>query len=148
MRCDGYDPDRIAGIVSEGMQDLGVKPAGRVLLKPNVVLAHPQFFPNAYTRAEFLDGVLSAVKSRAEAVEEISVGERSGITVPTRFNFENAGYEEIIDKHGVRTYYFDESRHVSVQLKNRQALRNTIYIPRPIARCDFLINLPKFKAHP
>ena len=68
MRCDGYDPDRIAGIVSEGMQELGVIPNGRVLLKPNVVLAHPQFFPNAYTRAEFLDGVLSAVKSRAEAV--------------------------------------------------------------------------------
>jgi uncharacterized protein (DUF362 family) len=148
MRCDGYDPDRIAGIVSEGMQELGVKPTGRVLLKPNVVLAHPQFFPNAFTRAEFLDGVLSAVKSRAEAVEEISVGERSGITVPTRFNFKSAGYEEIFDKHDTRTYYFDESRHVPIQLKNRQAIRDTIYIPKAIARCDFLINLPKFKAHP
>ncbi|NIP28185.1 DUF362 domain-containing protein, partial [candidate division KSB1 bacterium] len=58
MRCDGYDPDRIAGIVKEGMTELGVVPTGRILLKPNVVLAHPQFFPNAYTRAEFLDGVL------------------------------------------------------------------------------------------
>ncbi len=148
MRCDGYDPDRIAGIVKEGMQELGVTPIGRILLKPNVVIAHPQIFPNAYTRAEFLDGVLSAVKSRADAVKEIAVGERSGITVPTRFNFENAGYPEIINKHGIKTYYFDESKHVPVQLKDRQALRDTLYIPKPVTRCDFLINLPKFKAHP
>ena len=87
MRCDAYDPDRIAGIAKEGMAELGVVPTGRILLKPNVVLAHPQFFPHAFTRAEFLDGVLTAIKSRAEAPEEIAVGERSGITVPTRFNF-------------------------------------------------------------
>jgi uncharacterized protein (DUF362 family) len=148
MRCDGYDPDRIAGIVKEGLAELGVVPTGRILLKPNAVLAHPQFFPNAYTRAEFLDGVLAAIKSRAEAPEEISVGERSGITVPTRFNFKNAGYLEIIDRHGVKAYYFDESRQVPVRLRNRHALRDTVYIPGPIARCDFLVNLPKFKAHP
>ncbi len=148
MRCDGYDPDRIAGIVKEGMQELGVTPVGRILLKPNVVIAHPKIFPNAYTRAEFLDGVLSAVKSRADAVKEIAVGERSGITVPTRFNFKNAGYPEILNKHGIKTYYFDESKHGPVQLKDRQALRDTLYIPKPVTRCDFLINLPKFKAHP
>ncbi len=148
MRCDGYDPDRIAGIVKEGMVELGVVPSGRILLKPNVVLAHPQIFPNAYTRAEFLDGVLSAVKSRATAVEEIAVGERSGITVPTRWNFENAGYPNIIAKHGITSYYFDESKQVPVQLKAHRALRKTLYIPEPITQCDFLINLPKFKAHP
>jgi len=148
MRCEGYNPDRIAGIVKEGMQELGVKPAGKILLKPNVVLAHPQIFPNAYTRAEFLDGVLAAVKSRAETVREIAVGERSGITVPTRFNFKNAGYPAIINKHGIKAYYFDESRQVPVQLKNPHALRDTVYVPKPITQCDFLINLPKFKAHP
>ena len=148
MRCDRYDPDRIAGIVKEGMAELGVVPTGRILLKPNVVLAHPQFFPNAYTRAEFLDGVLAAIKFRAEAPEEIAVGERSGITVPTRFNFKNAGYPEIIDRHGVKAYYFDESRQVPVKLQNPHALRDTVYIPRPVARSDFLVNLPKFKAHP
>ena len=148
MRCDGYDPDRIAGIVKEGMQELEVKPYGRILLKPNVVLAHPQFFPNAYTRAEFMDGVLSAVKSRAIAVREIAIGERSGITVPTRINFKNAGYSEIINKHGIKTHYFDESRQVRVRLKARHTLRDELFVPKPITQCDYLINLPKFKAHP
>ena len=148
MRCDGYDPDRIAGIVKEGMQELEVEPYGRILLKPNVVLAHPQFFPNAYTRAEFMDGVLSAVKSRAIAAREIAIGERSGITVPTRLNFKNAGYSEIINKHGIKAHYFDESRQVRVRLKDRHTLRNELFIPKPITQCDYLINLPKFKAHP
>ena len=39
MRCKEYDPDKIAGIVKEGMEELGVTPAGRILLKPNVVIA-------------------------------------------------------------------------------------------------------------
>jgi hypothetical protein len=30
--------------------------------------------------------------------EEIAVGERSGITVPTRLNFQNAGYPRIITR--------------------------------------------------
>ena len=148
MRCDTYDPDRIAGIIKDGMEELGVVPFGRILLKPNLVLAHPRFFPNAYTRPEFLDGVVSAVKSRAASMKEIAVGERSGITIPTRFNFQNAGYRQVTQKYGIKTYYFDECRHVPVPLKNPQALRKKLYIPRPVTRCDFLINLPKFKAHP
>ena len=31
-RCDEYDPDKIAGIVTEGMRELGVTPSGNILL--------------------------------------------------------------------------------------------------------------------
>jgi uncharacterized protein (DUF362 family) len=91
-RCDGYDAEKIFGIVREGMEDLGVTPSGKILLKPNVVIAHPAIFPHAFTRKEFLDGVLSATKARAKGVEEIAVGERSGITF----------YTEKIKKHRVK----------------------------------------------
>jgi uncharacterized protein (DUF362 family) len=148
MRCTQYDPEQIAGIIREGMEALGVTPTGRILLKPNVVMAHPQVFPNAYTRGEFLDGVVSAVKSRAEAVKEIAVGERSGITLPTRYHFKNAGYGDVIKKHGIKAYYFDECKHIPVHLKSPQALRNMLYIPRVVKQSEFLVNLPKFKAHP
>lgn len=148
MRCDEYDPDRIYRIIKEGMEELGVKPSGKILLKPNVVIAHPEIFPHAFTRKEFLDGVIRAVKERAVDVEEIAVGERSGITIPTRYNFKNAGYPPVIRKHGLKTYYFDESRQVPVQLNGRENIRRTIFVPQPVSDCDFLINLPKFKAHP
>ncbi|MBI5586398.1 MAG: DUF362 domain-containing protein [Deltaproteobacteria bacterium] len=147
-RCETYDPDRIAAIVREGMEELGVIPEGKVLLKPNVVMAHPEIFPHAFTRKEFLDGVLSAVRSKAGAMKELAVGERSGITVPTRFNFKMAGYLPVLRKHRARIYYFDEVRQVPVELKQEGRLRDLIFVPRPVRECDFLINLPKFKAHP
>ena len=104
MRCNDYDPDRIAGIIKEGMEELNVKPSGKILLKPNVVIAHPEVFPHAFTRKEFLDGVISATKKKAENVKEISVGERSGITIPTRYNFKNAGYPEVIKTDNIEIY--------------------------------------------
>lgn len=148
MRCEGYDPDKIAGIIKEGMEELDVRPTGRILLKPNVVIAHHEIFPHAFTRKEFLDGVISATKDRAEGVKEIAVGERSGLTIPTRYNFKQAGYPQVIKKHGIKTHYFDEVRQVPVELKREGRLRDNIFVPKPIAQCDFLINLPKFKAHP
>jgi len=148
MRCDAYDPDRISGIVREGMEELGVTPSGKILLKPNVVIAHPEVFPHAFTRKEFLEGVIVATKAMAQDAEEIAVGERSGITLPTRYNFRNAGYPKVIRKHRVRTYYFDEEVHVPVEIKGDGRLRNELLIPKPVTECDFLINLPKFKAHP
>lgn len=148
FRCNEYNPDKIAGIIKEGMEELGVKPFGKILLKPNVVLAHPEVFPHAFTRKEFLDGVISATKARAEGVEEIAVGERSGITIPTRFNFKMAGYLDVIKKHNIKTYYFDEVEQVPFALKRKENLRKNMFFPRPVVESDFLINLPKFKAHP
>ena len=147
-RCDEYDADVIAGIIREGMEELGVKPEGRVLLKPNVVIAHPEIFPHAFTRKEFLDGALTATKTMAGRMTELSVGERSGITLPTRYCVKNAGYPEVMKKHRVKTYYFDEHKNVPVKLAKECRLRDRVFVPKPIADCDFLINLPKFKAHP
>jgi uncharacterized protein (DUF362 family) len=148
MRCNRYDADKIAGIIKEGMAELDVVPSGRVLLKPNVVIAHPDVFPYAFTRKEFLSGAIAATKQMAQGASEIAVGERSGITLPTRWNFKNAGYPEVIKTHGVKAYYFDEVQQVPVQIGNNHTLRKNIYVPKPVAEADFLINLPKFKAHP
>lgn len=148
MRCDDYDPARIAAIVKHGLQELGVRPSGNALLKPNCVIAHPDLFPHAFTRKEFLEGVVLALRETGGEIRELAVGERSGITVPTRFCFKNAGYDEIIQRHNLKAYYFDESRQVLVKLKGTERLRDEIYVPQPVMASDFLVNLPKFKAHP
>ena len=148
MRCNRYDTDTIAGIIKEGMAELEVVPSGRILLNPNVVIAHPDMFPYAFTRKEFLSGAISATKQMAQNVREIAVGERSGITLPTRFTFKNAGYPDILKRHGVKAYYFEEAQQVPVKIGNQHTLRDTIFVPKPVAQADFLINLPKFKAHP
>ncbi|MCZ2150968.1 MAG: DUF362 domain-containing protein [Bryobacterales bacterium] len=148
MRCNDYNPDTIRGIVREGMEELSVRPAGKVLLKPNAVIAHPQLFPHACTRKEFLEGVIAAARDKGGGITELAVGDRSGLTIPTRWTFANAGYHEVLRKHNAKAYYFDEARHVPATLKGEHRLRDRIYVPEPVAKADFLINLPKFKAHP
>jgi uncharacterized protein (DUF362 family) len=147
-RCDEYDPDRIAGIVAEGMEELGAAPTGRTLLKPNCVFAHPTYVPDAFTRAEFIDGVMTAVKDRAVDMSELVLGEKSGITLPTRWNFANADYPAVCTKHGARISYFEEAKQVPFKLTKEGRLRDLIYVPRPVIDNDFFINLPKLKAHP
>jgi uncharacterized protein (DUF362 family) len=87
MHCDDYDSDKISGIIKEGMEELKVRPAGRILLKPNVLITHPEILLYAFTRKEFLDGVVTAAKDKAENIRKIAVGKRSGITLPKRWTF-------------------------------------------------------------
>ena len=93
--CPEYDTERIRAIVRSGLEMLDLKPSGRTLVKPNVV-ASGEHFPHAYTRPEFTEGVLRALKDVDGGMTELAVGERCGITVPTRYSFKNAGYNQMI----------------------------------------------------
>ncbi|MCA9685039.1 MAG: DUF362 domain-containing protein, partial [Myxococcales bacterium] len=117
--------------------------------KPNCVMSG-EYFPHAYTRPEFLEGVLKALKGRATPeLEEIALGERCGITVPTRFAFRDAGYYDMLDRvGGVKHYHFEETQQVEIPLYHPGRLRDAFFTPEPVARADFFVNCPKFKAHP
>lgn len=147
-RCTAYDPDRIRGLVREGIQALGDPPRGRVLVKPNGVIAHPTLFPHAFTRAEFLDGVMGAIRDTSPDLAELALGERCGVTMPTRMVFDQAGWKKAVKRHRARAYYFDEEPQVEVRLRRQPRLRDYLYTPEPVARCDYLVNCPKLKAHP
>lgn len=140
MRCDTYDPARIAHIVETGMAALDVRPEGRILLKPNVVIAHPEVFPHAFTRKEFLDGVISATQTRARNPREIAVRERSGITLPTRWTFKNAGYPEI-QKHRIKARYFEEDKQVPGALQEAFHIYNGYYpdVTRQLRKIRYVV---------
>lgn len=148
-RCPTYDADRIQHLVEEALDRLDLHPHGRTLVKPNVV-ASGSNFPNAYTRPEFVEGVLRGLRSRASnRLEELAVGERCGITMPTRYAFAQAGYYEMADRvGGVKMVHFDEVPQVEIPLYHPARLRDSIFTPEPVARADFFVNCPKFKAHP
>lgn len=146
--CDSYDPQRIRQIVREGLETLGLRPRGRTLLKPNLVASGP-LFENAYTRPEFTEGVLLALRDRQqEKLTELAVGERCGITVPTRMAYEGAGYDPMLKRLGVKRYSFEEEPQVEIRLDHATRLRDYIFTPEPVAKADFFVNCPKFKAHP
>ncbi|MFO7695132.1 MAG: DUF362 domain-containing protein, partial [Vicinamibacterales bacterium] len=146
--CASYDVSRVRTIVREGLEELGLRPTGRTLVKPNLV-ASGQLFTHAHTRAEFFEGVLLALRDRdAGGVTELAVGERSGVTIPTRFAYAGAGYDQVIRRAQVRRYCFEEERQVEVPLRHEGRLRDYVFVPESVAASDFLVNCPKFKAHP
>lgn len=146
--CPSYDATKIRDIVAWGLERLELRPFGRTLVKPNVVNAG-EHFPHAYTRPEFIEGVLMALRQRAEQpLEELAVGERCGITVPTRYVFGAAGYNPMARRQGARLLHFDELSQAEIPLGHPGRLRDSIFVAEPIVRADFFVNCPKFKAHP
>ena len=146
--CRRYDAQLIRRIVREGLVELGLRPSGRTLVKPNVVAAG-KHFPHAYTRPEFMEGVLLALGDRDGGMSELAVGERCGITMPTRYGFAAAGYDKLPGRvPGLVLHHFDEVSQVEIPLYHKGRLRDALYTPEPVARADFFVNCPKFKAHP
>ncbi|MGZ6035462.1 MAG: DUF362 domain-containing protein [Myxococcaceae bacterium] len=146
--CDTYDPERIRTLVREGLDTLGLVPRGRTLVKPNLVAAG-KLFPHAHTRPEFEEGVLRALQDRGAEMTELAVGERCGITLPTRLAYEQSGFDRMLARvPGVKRICFDEVCQVQVPLTHPSRLRDAIFVPEPVARADFFVNTPKFKAHP
>jgi uncharacterized protein (DUF362 family) len=147
--CPDYDVSRIQSFVEDALDRLGLRPHGRTLVKPNVVASGPRF-PYAFTRPEFIEGVLRGLQSRARPdLKELAVGERSGITIPTRHAFAGAGYDDMFARmRGVKRYCFEEEQQVEIPLYHPGRLRDSFFTPEPVAKADFFVNCPKFKAHP
>jgi len=146
--CRDYDPEKIRQIIREGLEELGLSPHGRTLVKPNLVAAGPMF-PYAFTRPEFGEGVLRALRDVGGAqMKELAAGERCGITVPSRVAFRESGWDAMLKKVGIKKYHFEEEQQVEIPLSHPQRLRDYLFTPEPIARADFFVNCPKFKAHP
>lgn len=146
--CPEYDVDRIEALAAAALERLDLRPWGRTLVKPNCVMSGP-YFPHAHTRPEFLEGVLRALRGRAAGpLDEFAVGERSGITVPTRQAFQGAGYYPVLRRQGAVAHHFEENLQVEIPMYHQGRLRDAMFFPEPIAKADFFVNLPKFKAHP
>ncbi|MGD8861131.1 MAG: DUF362 domain-containing protein [Myxococcales bacterium] len=146
--CDEYDADRIREIIREGLEALDLRPRGRTLVKPNLVMAG-EGFENAHTRPEFLEGVVQALRDRDSGeVTELAVGERCGITIPTRHTYKQSGTEDMCKRIGVKRYFFEEEPQVEIPLSHEGRLRDYLFTPEPVAKADFFVNVPKFKAHP
>jgi uncharacterized protein (DUF362 family) len=147
--CESYDPARIRQIVGEGLRELNLVPAGRTLVKPNLVSAG-KMFPHAHTRPEFAEGLLRALRDvGGDSMSELAVGERCGITVPTRAAFEGSGFDQVLSRvGGVKRYLFEEVPQVEIRYTHEKRLRDYVFTPEPIAKADFFVNAPKFKAHP
>ncbi len=147
-RVAAYDPEVIRRVVAEGIDELGIggRIGGRITVKPNVVMSHPKMTPSAFTRPEFLDGLLSAIEERAPDAPPIAVAEKCGAAIPTSRMFRRAGYYRLAKKHRIRLRPIEESRKRRVPLAKGK-IHSSIRTSVEIADRDFLVYAPKLKTN-
>ncbi len=84
-RTSDYNPLKIQSIISSGLKEFNLtsKISGRITIKPNIVLAHHKVAPSAYTRPEFIDGLLSALEEHDAGISSLTIAEKTGVGLPT-----------------------------------------------------------------
>ena len=145
-RCPDYDNiERIRTIVREGMEELGVKPHGKVLPKYNMVFAHKKISPFAHTHPRVLEAIIDTLAARPE-VEKIILGERTGVYMSTRYVFNNTDYKSLLQKPKVEVCFFDEDKLVGVKLE-KGGFHKKLRFSRTLIKADYKVYAPKLKHH-
>ena len=59
--CPSYEPVQIQNVIREGLTHLSfsLPASGRIVIKPNLVMAHPKIATDSYTRPEIIEGILA-----------------------------------------------------------------------------------------
>ena len=79
-KCEDYaDTDTIRGIIRDGLQELGEKPHGKILLKPNLIFAHRQYGRFGFTEPRVVESIIDVMGAMPD-VERITIGERTVVT--------------------------------------------------------------------
>jgi len=144
-RCDAPDPVRVAAIVKEGFEELGIRPHGRVLIKPNVVTANKKYIHHSFTHPGVTEGIVSTLRGFGE-VNDITIGESSAFGIPPGLFAHEAGYDKLAARIGVRLVDFNQDASDWTELK-RAKYQTAFNVPRSISRADFKIWAPKLKYH-
>lgn len=145
-RCPDYSSkDLIKKIILEGIEELNIKPQGKILIKPNVVFAHKRYGRHGFTNPVILEALCEILGQNPE-VKTITIGERTAVTIPTRYSFQQAGYYYLLKKPKVNFCYFEEDKKVPVELR-KATLHKQLYLARTIVNSDFKIYAPKLKNH-
>jgi len=101
--------------------------------------------PTVHAR-EFAEGVLRALQDRADGrLAELAVGERCGITIRPGWCSRRPATTRCSRASG-RAHLLRGGPAVEIRLSHPGRLRDYVYTPEPVARADFFVNCPKFKA--
>jgi uncharacterized protein (DUF362 family) len=151
--CSDYNPDTAASIIETALTHISpAKPiSGKIVIKPNLVLAHPKVAPDCYTRKEIIEGILKVIHKQGSDVEKIDIVEKSGLGVPTASMFRRAGYKELKRKYKknsarIKLCAMEERRRTTVVLEKGK-IHSHLSIPKEMKERDFLIFAPKLKTN-
>jgi uncharacterized protein (DUF362 family) len=147
-RAPDYNSDTIKKIIQEGLSEFGFSPKvkERITIKPNVVMAHHKVAPSAFTRPEFLDGLLGALTDGKKDNSKIVLAEKTGAGLPTTRMFRRAGYYNLKKKYRIKLLPIEESRKKTIRLQKGE-IHEEVTTAREIVDNDFLVYAPKLKSN-
>jgi uncharacterized protein (DUF362 family)/NAD-dependent dihydropyrimidine dehydrogenase PreA subunit len=139
-RCKNYDAEQVDSAVNKVVNLLGgiekiIRPNSKVLIKPNLLTdSKPEDCITTHPRV--VESVISLVK-RTNA--KIYLGDSPSM-VGQRKDIERVyvatGMRDICQRQNIELVYFDKA-----------ILKGGIPITEWVERCDYIINVPKFKTH-
>jgi uncharacterized protein (DUF362 family) len=143
-----YDPSLIEHVIREGLEEFGVTEShpSRLTIKPNTVMAHHKVTPSAYTRPEFLDGLLGAFHNGRNPAPKITIAEKCGAGIPTSRMFRRAGYYRLKKKYRIRLLPIEEAKKKKRALQKGK-IHSQITTSKEIVSNDLLIYAPKLKSN-
>ncbi len=142
---DYNDQNLLRQVITKGMEELGAQPFGKVLLKYNLVFAHKEIGRGAFTNPNVLEALIDILSQRPE-VEKVILGERTGVYVPTRYHFMQAGFNYLRKKPKVDICFFDEDKLVEVPLE-KGGYHKSLRFSRTLVEADYKVYAPKLKHH-
>jgi len=147
-QCPDYNPELIGTLITSALEKLSLKRplAGRIVIKPNLVMAHPRVATDSYTRSEVVAGIVRAVRQAGPAINRITIVEKSGLGITTSTAFRHAGYRRLARQYDVRLCAMEESRQVRIGLEQGE-LHKSLRVARELIERDFLIFAPKLKTN-
>lgn len=141
IKCDNYERPKAEDAVKKAVDLIGgvtafIKPASRVLVKPNILMAkEPE--SGVDTHPEVLRGVIKLLKS---INCKVLVGDSPSSWARQIENvdqvYEISGIKKVCLEEGVELVRFDKRR-----------MRRKFPLTTWLDDCEFLVNVPKFKTH-
>ncbi|MBU0503903.1 MAG: DUF362 domain-containing protein [Candidatus Omnitrophota bacterium] len=141
VRCDSYESSLVCDAVRKSIDLLGgisdfIKPGSRVLVKPNLLSAKiPE--TGITTHPEVVRAVLRVLK---EISCQVFVGDSPSAMENSLEKIDNVyektGIKQVCSQEGVELVRFDTQRW-----------RNKFPLTSWLDKCDYLVNIPKFKTH-
>lgn len=139
-RCKDYNAEQVDRAINKTIDLLGgieniIRPNSKVLIKPNL-LTDSQPHECITTHPRVIESIILLLK---KINSDIYVGDSPGVVGQRKDIdkvYEVTGMKEVCQRQGVELVYFDKA-----------ILKNNIPLTDWIERCDYIINVPKFKTH-
>ncbi len=144
-KCDTYDHETIQDIIKDGIRELGQRPKGKILIKPNIVTANKEYIHHSYTEPTMLGAMVDCLENDFNQ-ERITIGESGGIGMPSRMFFAESGIKALTDKLNVPLVDFNEEQAKKVTLEKAK-LHKTMEVAKSLYEADYKIWMPKLKFH-